>query len=102
MILQASQKNQKTFEIIIGETNKEREYDVIFENGLPKLSEMQSEEKYFKWDKKPLIITLQKNCNLGEDSLKLFFSISNEADLHVKCFGINDENHGEFNLGSIF
>jgi len=36
LILQASQDNQKIFEIIIGETQKERAYDVIFENGLPK------------------------------------------------------------------
>jgi len=32
LILQASKNNQKIFEIIIGETQKERTYDVIFEN----------------------------------------------------------------------
>ena len=51
MILQASRSNQKIFEIIIGETNKEREYDVIYENGLPKLSEVQSDDEIIKWDK---------------------------------------------------
>jgi len=56
LILQASKNNQKIFEIIIGETKKEREYDVIFENGLPKLSEIQSEEEIIKWDKKPIKI----------------------------------------------
>jgi len=45
LILQASKNNQQIFEIMIGETKKEREYDVIFENGLPKLSEVQSEEE---------------------------------------------------------
>ena len=102
LILQASQKDQKTFEIIIGETSKEREYDVIFENGLPKLSEMQSEEKFFKWDEKPLRINLKNNCKLGEDCLKLFFRISEKGFLHVKCFDIYDENLGEYNLGDIF
>ena len=38
LVLQASKNNQKIFEIIIGETKKDREYDVIYENGLPKIS----------------------------------------------------------------
>ena len=42
---------QKIFEIIIGETKKQREYDVIFENGLPKLSEVQSEEEITRTQK---------------------------------------------------
>jgi len=102
LILQASKNDQNIFEIIIGETKKEREYDVIFENGLPKLSEVQSEEEIIKWDKKSLKIKLEKKSNLGEDNLKLFFKITKEADLLVKCFDIKDEFIGEHNLGNIF
>ena len=102
LILQASQNNQKIFEIIIGETKKERAYDVIFENGLPKLSEVQNEEEIIKWDKKPLKIVLKNKSNLGEDNLKLFFKITKSADLLVKCFDIKDEFLGEYNLGNIF
>ena len=102
LILQASKNNQQIFEIIIGDTKKELEYDVIFENGLPKLSEVQSEEEIIKWDKKPLKITLKNKSNLGEDSLILFFKITKEADLLVKCFENIDEFLGEYNLGNIF
>ena len=102
MILQASKNNQKIFEIIIGETKKEREYDVIFENGLPKLSEIQSEEEIEKWNKKQIKIELDNQSNLGEDNLKLFFNITNKGDLLVKCFDIKDEFLGEYNLGNIF
>jgi len=102
LILQASKNNQKIFEIIIGETKKEREYDVIFENGLPKLSEVQSEEEIIRWDKKPLKIELKNKFNIGEDNLKLFFRITKKADLLVKCFDIKDEFLGEYNLGNIF
>jgi len=102
LILQASKSNQKIFEIIIGETKKEREYDVIFENGLPKLSEVQSEEEIIKWDKKPLKIELKNKSNLGEDNLKLFFKINKKADLLVKCFDMKDEFLGEYDLGNIF
>jgi len=102
LILQPSKDNQKIFEIIIGETKKDREYDVIFENGLPKLSEIQSEEEIKKWDKKPLKIELENKSNLGEDNLKLFFKITKEADLLVKCFDIKDKFLGEYKLGNIF
>ena len=102
LILQASKNSQKIFEIIIGETKKEREYDVIFENGLPKLSEIQSEEEIIRWDKKPLKILLKNSSNIGEDNLILFFKINKKADLLVKCFDIKDEFLGEYNLGNIF
>ena len=102
LILQASKDNQTIFEIIIGETNKEREYDVIFENGLPKLSEVQSEEEIMKWDKSPLKIKLKNSSNLGEDNLILFFRINKKADLLVKCYDILNEFLGEYNLGNIF
>ena len=102
LILQASKNKQNIFEIIIGETKKEREYDVIFENGLPKLSAVQSEEEITRWDKKSLKIKLEKKSNLGEDNLKLFFKITKKADLFVKCFDIKDEFLGEYNLGNIF
>ena len=101
LILQASKNNQKIFEIIIGETQKERAYDVIFENGLPKLSEVQNEEEVTKWDKKPLKIVLKNKSNIGEDNLKLFFKITKSADLLVQCFDIKDEFLGEYNLGNI-
>ncbi len=102
LILQASNEKQKIFEIIIGETQKERSYDVIFENGLPKLSEVQNEEEIIKWKKKPLKIVLENESNIGEDNLKLFFKITKSADLLVKCFDIKDEFLGEYNLGNIF
>jgi len=102
LILQASKNNQKIFEIIIGETKRDREFDVIFENGLPKLSEFQSEEEIIKWDKESLKITLKNKSNIGEDNLTLFFKINEKADLFVQCFDIKDEFLGEYNIGKIF
>ena len=101
LVLQPNKKNQKIFEIVIGETKKEREYDVIFENGLPKLSEIQSEEEIIKWNKDALKITMDNKSNIGEDKLKLFFEISKKANLLVKCFDIEDKFLGEYNLGNI-
>jgi molecular chaperone DnaK (HSP70) len=102
LVLQASKIDQEIFEIVIGDTKKERTYDVIFKNGLPKLSEVQNEEEIIKWDKKPLKISLKNKSNIGEDNLTLFFKITEKADLFVKCFDINDEFLGDHNLGNIF
>ena len=75
---------------------------MIFENGMPKLAEVQGEEEIIKWEKSPLKIVLKNKSNVGQDNLKLFFKISKEADLLVKCFDIKDEFLGEYNLGNIF
>ena len=102
LVLQSSKTDQEIFEIIIGETKHERKFDVIFENGLPKLSEIQSEEEITKWDKEPLKIVLKNKSSIGVDNLTLFFKINKKADLLVKGFDINDEFLGEYNLGNIF
>jgi len=102
LILQASRNDQKVFEIIIGETKKQREYDVIFENGLPKLSDIQSDEKVIKWNQKPIQIILKNNCQVGKDCLKIFFRIDKNGQLLIECFDINDNEIGEFILGNIF
>jgi len=102
LILQASRDGQNIFEITIGETKTKRDFDVIFENGLPKLSEFQNEEEVLKWNKKPLRINLKNGCKTGEDCLKLYFRIANDSSLCIRCEDINEKELGEFNLGNIF
>ena len=75
---------------------------MIFENGLPKLSEVQSEEEIMKWEKESLQIKLKNKSTIGEDSLTLFFKITEKGDLLIQCFDIKDEFLGEYNLGNIF
>ena len=91
-----------TFEIIIGETQTKRDFDIVFEKGLPKLSEFQKEEEVVRWNNKPLIIRLKDGCNIGEDNLKLYFRIAEDSSLHIRCEDINKKELGEFNLGNIF
>ena len=102
LIIQASKDIQKTFEIVIGETKKDRNFDVVFENGLPKLSEFQSEEEIIKWDVNPPKITLKESCRIGKDCLKLYFTITDEADLLIQYFDTSGNYLGEFKLGNIF
>ena len=75
---------------------------MVFENGLPKLSEVQSEEEIIKCDKTPYKIVLKNKSYIGEDNLILLFNINENADLLVKYFDIQDKLLGEYNLGNIF
>ena len=102
LILQASKDGQNIFEIIIGETKTNNTFDVIFENGLPKLSQFQNEEEVFNWNKKPLHVNVNNDCKIGEDSLKLCFSIKKDSSIYLRCLDIYEKELGVFNLGNIY
>ena len=102
LILQGSKNDQTIFEIIIGETKEKKDFDIIFENGLPKLSDVQTDEEIEKWEDNQTKIILKNPSILGEDCLKLLFWINKESILCMRCFDMNKNNLGEFNIGSIF
>ena len=102
LILQASKNDQNIFEIILGESEIRRNFDVIFENGFPKLSEFQREEEVIRWNIKPQKISFENGCKIGEDCLKLYFSITKESSLFIKCLDSNEKELAEFNLENIF
>ena len=100
--MQPSNKDQVKFEIIIGETVETNDFDIIFENGIPKLAEMQKEENIQAWNRKPLMLEINSPALLGQDCLKLVFTINNNSNLLVECKDYSDNKIGVFNLGSIF
>ena len=102
LIIQSSKDEQKFFEIIIGESSAKNDFDVIFENGIPKLSEIQSEEQVIPWKKEKLLIELDIPATLGEDCLKLLFQIDENSNLFVKYTNFTNQVLGTFNLGSIY
>ncbi len=101
LILQASRADQFKFEVIIGESSNKNDFDVIFENGIPKLAEIQSEEKVFLWKKDPLFIKLEDPSELGHDCLKLIFWIDETSFLNLKCMDISNHEIGEYRLGEV-
>ena len=102
LILQPSTKDQVKFEIIIGETVENNDFDIIFENGIPKLAEMQKEENIKAWNRKPLMLKINTPTILGQDCLKLVFTINEKSNLCVECKDSSDSNIGVFDLGSIY
>jgi len=102
LILQPSKKDQVKFEIIIGETVENNNYDIIFENGIPKLAEMQKGDNIKAWNRKPLMLKINTQSILGQDCLKLVFSINENSNLLVECKDYSDNKIGLFDLGSIY
>ena len=101
LILQASQEGQFKFEVIIGETSKKNDFDVIFENGIPKLAEIQQEERVVLWAKDPLFIEIKSPTVMGKDCLKLVFWIDEQSFLNVKCMDISNYEIGTYKIGKI-
>ena len=102
LILQPTNKDQIQFEIIIGETIENNNFDIIFENGIPKLAEMQKDENIKAWNRKPLMLKINTPAILGQDCLKLVFTINGNSDLLVECKDYSNSKIDIFNLGSIF
>ncbi len=53
-----SNTDQVKFEIIIGETIDNNDFEIIFENGIPKLAEIQKGENIRAWNRKPLMLEI--------------------------------------------
>ena len=101
LILQASKNEQNRFELVMGESKEINNFDIIFEDGIPKVSEIDPSEKISRWERDSLEIQLNKKVSLGEDCLKLSFSINQESFLNVECKDLDSNIIGVFNLGSI-
>jgi len=102
LILQASKDGQIKFEIIIGETLENNDFDVVFENGIPKLAEVQKEEKIIAWNNKPLFLKLNKPVSIGNDCLRLYFWINSQSNLYVRWVDFSGQEINSYNLGSIY
>ena len=102
LVLQPSNKDQVKFEIIIGETIDNNDFEIIFENGIPKLAEIQKGENIKAWNRKPLMLEINTPTILGQDCLKLVFTINDKSNLCVECKDSSDSKIGFFDLGSIY
>ncbi len=102
LVLQPSNTDQVKFEIIIGETIDNNDFEIIFENGIPKLAEIQKGENIRAWNRKPLMLEINTPTILGQDCLKLVFSINDKSNLCVECKDSSDSKIGFFDLGSIY
>ena len=102
IILAASINNQLSIDLIIGEPQEEGSNEIIYTNGLPTLTTIESKDKIKKINNTIISIPVDPPGEIGQDCIKLIFNINDNCQLEVE--GVDLRNNKEItkqNLGKI-
>ena len=102
IILAASINNQLSIDLIIGEPQEEGSNEIIYINGLPTLTTIESKDKIKKINNTIISIPVDPPGEIGQDCIKLIFNINDNCQLEVE--GVDLRNNKEItkqNLGEI-
>ena len=102
IILAASINNQLSIDLIIGEPQEEGSNEIIYTNGLPTLTTIESKDKIKKITNTIISIPVDPPGEIGQDCIKLIFNINDNCQLEVE--GVDLRNNKEItkqNLGEI-
>ena len=102
IILAASINSQLSIDLIIGEPQEEGSNEIIYTNGLPTLTTIESKDKIKKITNTIISIPLDPPGEIGQDCIKLIFNINDNCQLEVE--GVDLRNNKEItkqNLGEI-
>ena len=102
IILAASINSQLSIDLIIGEPQEEGSNEIIYTNGLPTLTTIESKDKIKKITNTIISIPVDPPGEIGQDCIKLIFNINDNCQLEVE--GVDIRNNKEItkqNLGDI-
>ena len=102
IILAASINSQLSIDLIIGEPQEEGSNEIIYTNGLPTLTTVESKDKIKKITNTIISIPMDPPGEIGQDCIKLIFNINDNCQLEVE--GVDLRNNKEItkqNLGEI-
>jgi hypothetical protein len=93
LVLAASQNEQRSLELVLGEPIPQGSHSVVFVDGLPTLQEQAAGEvSHQPWPSDALVLPLEPPGEQGEDCLRLRWRIDAEAQLQLE---INDLRSGQ-------
>ncbi|AAZ58455.1 molecular chaperone DnaK [Prochlorococcus marinus str. NATL2A] len=102
IILAASINNQLSIDLIIGEPQEEGSNEIIYTNGLPTLTTIESKDKIKKINNTIISIPVDPPGEIGQDCIKLIFNINDNCQLEVEGVDLrNDKEITKQNLGEI-
>ena len=102
IILAASINNQLSIDLIIGEPQEEGSNEIIYINGLPTLTTIESKDKIKKITNTIISIPVDPPGEIGQDCIKLIFNINDNCQLEVEGVDLrNDKKITKQNLGEI-
>ncbi len=102
IILAASINSQLSIDLIIGEPQEEGSNEIIYSNGLPTLTTIESKDKIKQINNTIISIPVDPPGEIGQDCIKLIFNINDNCQLEVE--GVDLRNNKEItkqNLGEI-
>ena len=102
IILSASINDQLSIDLIIGEPQEEGSNEIIYINGLPTLTTIESKDQIKKINSTIISIPLDPPGRIDQDCIKLIFNINDNCQLEVE--GLDLRNNNEItsqNLGKI-
>ena len=102
IILSASVNDQLSIDLIIGEPQEEGSNEIVYINGLPTLTTIESKEEIKKINNSIISIPLDPPGEIDQDCIKLNFNINENCQLEVE--GIDLRNNNKItsqNLGEI-
>ncbi len=102
IILSASINDQLSIDLIIGEPQEEGSNEIIYIDGLPTLTTIESKDQIKKINSTIISIPLDPPGRIDQDCIKLIFNINDNCQLEVK--GLDLRNNNEItsqNLGKI-
>ncbi|WP_413391657.1 Hsp70 family protein [Prochlorococcus marinus] len=102
IILSASINDQLSIDLIIGEPQEEGANEIIYINGLPTLTTIESKDQIKKINSTIISIPLDPPGRIDQDCIKLIFNINDNCQLEVE--GLDLRNNNEItsqNLGKI-
>tara|TARA_Y100001968_G_scaffold161319_1_gene147560 strand:+ start:74 stop:1699 length:1626 start_codon:yes stop_codon:yes gene_type:complete len=91
IILAASVKNQLSIDLIIGEPEEEGSHEIIYIDGLPTLSKIESKDK-IKRINNNISIPLDPPGEIGKDCIKLNFNINDKCQLEIEGIDLRNNN----------
>ncbi len=102
IILAASINNQLSIDLIIGEPQEEGSNEIIYINGLPTLSTIESKDKIKKINNTIISIPLDPPGEIGQDCIQLNFHINENSQLEVEGIDLRNNNQiASQNLGRV-
>ena len=102
IILSASINDQLSIDLIIGEPQEEGSNEIVYINGLPTLTTIESKDQIKKINSTIISIPLDPPGRIDQDCIKLIFNINDNCQLEVE--GLDLRNNNEItsqNLGKI-
>ena len=92
IILACSINNQLFIDLIIGEPEEKGSNEIIYVNGLPTIKEIESDNRIKKLNNKIISIPLSPPGEIGQDCIKLRFTINDFCELEIEGIDLRDNN----------